>query len=101
MDTLNVILVQLGIGGIGGFLVGYAVKKVAKILAVILGLGFLSLLYLSYKGIIQISYDRLLGEVESGLELIGIGQSVISSIIANIPFAASFITGFILGLKKG
>ena len=101
MDTLNVILVQLGIGGIGGFLVGYAVKKVAKMLAVILGLGFLSLLYLSYKGIIQISYDRLLSEVEGGLELIGIGQSVISSIIANIPFATSFITGFILGLKKG
>ncbi|MEM1545252.1 MAG: FUN14 domain-containing protein [Candidatus Methanomethylicia archaeon] len=101
MDALNVILLQLGIGGIGGFLVGYAVKKVAKILAVILGLGFLSLLYLSYKGIIQISYDRLLGEVESGLKFIGIGQSVISSIIANIPFAASFITGFILGLKKG
>ncbi|MEM2509451.1 MAG: FUN14 domain-containing protein [Candidatus Methanomethylicia archaeon] len=101
MDALNVIPLQLGIGGIGGFLVGYAVKKVAKILAVILGLGFLSLLYLSYKGIIQISYDRLLGEVESGLKFIGIGQSVISSIIANIPFAASFITGFILGLKKG
>jgi uncharacterized membrane protein (Fun14 family) len=101
MDTLNVILVQLGIGGIGGFLVGYAVKKVVKILAVILGLGFLSLLYLSYKGIIQISYDKLLSEVEEGLGLTGFGQSVILSIIANIPFAASFTVGFLLGLKKG
>jgi len=101
MDTLNVILVQLGIGGIGGFLVGYAVKKVAKILAVILGLGFLSLLYLSYKGIIQISYDKLLSEVEKGLGFTGFGQSVILSIIANIPFATSFTVGFLLGLKKG
>jgi uncharacterized membrane protein (Fun14 family) len=101
MDTLNIILVQLGIGGVGGFLVGYAVKKVVKIIAVILGLGLLSLLYLSYKGIVQISYDKLLSEVEKGLGLIGAGQSIIPSIIANIPFAASFTAGFLLGLKKG
>lgn len=101
MDAVNVVLVQLGVGGVGGFLVGYAVKKIAKILAVILGLGVLALLYLSYRGIVQISYDKLLGEVERGLGLIGVGQSVIPSIVANIPFAVSFTAGFILGLKKG
>jgi uncharacterized membrane protein (Fun14 family) len=35
----------VGIGGIGGFIVGYAFKKLLKIVAVIVGLFILALIY--------------------------------------------------------
>lgn len=41
--------VFFGAGGIG-FVVGYAVKKVAKIIAVIVGLFFIGLAYLDHQG---------------------------------------------------
>ncbi|KPV64149.1 MAG: FUN14 family protein [Candidatus Bathyarchaeota archaeon BA1] len=91
---------QLGVGGVGGFLVGYAIKKVIKIMAVILGLFLLSLAYLGYTGMIDVNYDKL-EKATSGL--VGmIGQApLLTPIVSHIPFAASFIVGFALGFKKG
>ena len=57
---------QIGIGGLGGIIVGYALKKIAKILAVLLGLMFVGLQYLAYRGIIGINYDRLNELTEDG-----------------------------------
>jgi len=45
---------ELSIGGLGGFLVGFASKEVAKIVAAIAGLGMLGLWYPSSEGIIHI-----------------------------------------------
>ena len=45
---LTPLTMELSLGGVGGFLVGYAVKMIAKIIAVLLGLAFLGLQYLSY-----------------------------------------------------
>ncbi|GAG03906.1 unnamed protein product, partial [marine sediment metagenome] len=40
---------EIGVGGIGGFLAGWALKKAAKMVAVIIGMAFLGLQYLAYK----------------------------------------------------
>ena len=50
---------ELGTGGLGDFLVGFAFKLVAKIVAVIAGLGVLGLGCLSSKGIISIDQEAL------------------------------------------
>ena len=42
---------EIGIGGIGGFLAGWALKKAAKMVAVIIGLAFLGLQYLAYENL--------------------------------------------------
>ena len=42
-SILTPLIAQLGVGGVGGLCVGYAVKKVAKVVAVIVGLFFLGL----------------------------------------------------------
>ena len=94
------IVYQLGIGGIGGFFVGYAVKKIAKILAVILGIFLLSLISLAYVGVINMNYDKLTG-VLSKLTIPEQAAELLMPIIANLPFAGSFTVAFLIGLKKG
>lgn len=92
---------EIGIGGVGGFVVGYAFKKVAKMVALALGLGFVALQYLAYKGVIIIDYTSLREWVLNMMGQSAEYQSIIIDIIVHIPFGASFAAGFYLGLKKG
>jgi len=89
---------SLGISGIGGFLVGYATKKILKIIMVFLGLYLISLLYLMYVEVIKIDFANLFGMVNS---FFGQTLSLFSNIIAYLPVAGSFFSGFILGFIKG
>jgi uncharacterized membrane protein (Fun14 family) len=49
----------IGFGGIAGFLVGFALKRIMKILAVIAGGFFAALMYLESQGIMNIHWDKL------------------------------------------
>jgi len=94
------LLFQIGVGGTGGFLAGYAVKKIAKILAFFAGLYFLSLLYLSQVGVVNINYEKFL-EIISGLATNEQVTNFLLATVASLPFTASFAAGLIFGLKKG
>jgi len=90
----------VSVGGIGGFFVGYAVRKAAKIVAVFLGIFLLSLISLAYIGAISVDYDELT-EVLSNLTIPEQALELLVPILANLPFAGSFIIAFLIGLKKG
>jgi uncharacterized membrane protein (Fun14 family) len=49
----------IGFGGIVGFLVGLALKRIMKILAVIAGVFFAALLYLESQHIVNVNWDKL------------------------------------------
>src|SRR5205823_9584430 len=49
----------VGFGGIAGFLVGFALKRIMKILAVIAGVFFAALLYLESQHILNVNWDKL------------------------------------------
>jgi len=49
----------IGRGFFAGILVGYALKKVLKILAIVVGLFFAGLAYLQYQHIVNINWERL------------------------------------------
>lgn len=100
-EVLSPVLYQLGAGGILGFIVGYAVKKVLKILAVIAGLFALVLIYLGYADIISVNYGKLTEAIEGLMGGLGGASQLVSPIIASLPFAGSFLVGAALGLKKG
>jgi len=100
-DFVSPLVAEIGIGGIGGFIVGYALKKIAKILVVLLGLGFLILQYLAYQGIININYSALTDWAEGLVGQASGLQGVLVVLIAHIPFGATFAVGFALGLKMG
>ncbi len=100
-EILSPLAYQLGVGGVGGFIVGYAFKKISKLIIILAGLFFLLLLYLGYSGIISINYDKLLEAIGNGLGLSGQAVQWLIGIISLLPFAGSFTVGFFLGLKMG
>lgn len=106
MDNSNDIWVNLafqaGGGFILGFAVGYAVKKVLKILVIVLGLFTIGLLYLANQGIISVNYDALARKIEGAANTtVSTGLGFKSYVLANVPFAATFIVGFGVGFKIG
>lgn len=101
MDALSPLTYQLGIGGVGGFIAGYALKKFLKIVAIIVGLFVLALVYLGYSGIISINYSALGDSVSGAFGLTGQAAEWVAPIIAHLPFAGAFGVAFFLGFKTG
>ena len=99
-NMIEPLIFQIGVGGAGGFLAGYAIKKIAKILAFFAGIYFLSLVYLSQVGVVNINYERFV-EMISGVATNEQVSSVLIAAVASLPFTASFGAGLIFGLKKG
>jgi len=100
-EIVSPLVYQLGIGGIGGFIVGYAVKKISKLIAVVIGLFIIVLLYLGTQGIISINYSALWNALAGSLGFAGQAASWLIGLISLLPFMGSFIVGFLLGFKLG
>jgi uncharacterized membrane protein (Fun14 family) len=100
-NLLTPLLGELGIGGVGGFLVGFALKKAAKLIALIIGLFFLSLQYLAYEDIISIDYGALQAFANELLGQASGAQTLLTDFIVHAPFGAAFVGGLYLGLQKG
>lgn len=93
-------IATLGGGGIAGWAVGYTLKKVAKVVAIFLGITFISLQYLAYKNIITVDWTKVQNAVDQK-HLEESAQSLMSMLTYNLPFAGTFVVGFWLGFKKG
>jgi uncharacterized membrane protein (Fun14 family) len=92
----------IGFGGIVGFLVGFAIKRIMKILAVIAGVFFAALLYLESQHIVNVNWDKIQTISNSVLSTIttatngtttggGVGVGSIQSILGNNSTAASIL----------
>lgn len=93
-------LMTLGGGGIAGWAVGFTLKKFAKLAALVVGIGFLSLQLLAFNKFITIDWNAIKSAVpDESLERSA--TSIMSIITYNLPFAGSFVIGFWLGFRKG
>ena len=90
----------LGGGGIAGWAVGYTLKKVAKVVAIFLGVTFITLQYLAYKHIITVDWTKVQNAVDKQ-HLEKSAEGLMSMLTYNLPFAGSFLVGFWLGFRKG
>jgi uncharacterized membrane protein (Fun14 family) len=98
-ESFAPILFQIVIGGIGGFLIGYLIKKVLKIALLLLAIVF-SLMLLAYANIIDVDYDELSGMASTFVTAIDPALNFITPLLANIPFIICLIIGFILGIRR-
>jgi uncharacterized membrane protein (Fun14 family) len=96
-EALIPIAYQLGVGGIGGFFVGYAVKKITRI-AIIIGVVVFSFAYLAFTNVINVNYDAVLN-LWPGLSEPVVG--LLAPFLSAFPFLGSFIVGLWFGFKKG
>jgi len=92
---------QLGLGGIGGFIVGYTLKKISKLIVFLIGLSIIALLYLSTQNIITINFNALWDAVAGLFGSAAGAFSWLVGLISLLPFAGSFVVGFLLGFKLG
>jgi len=105
MVTLEEVLTPVAFQGVTGFIcgfiAGYALKKVAKIAAVVIGIFILALMYLGHKGIITVHYDKLFSMIVSYLEKVQIPSTALATLISYLPVVGTFAVGFAIGFKKG
>jgi uncharacterized membrane protein (Fun14 family) len=101
VEILTPLLTQLGVGGLAGLCSGYAMKKMGKVIAFIIGIVFLFLQLLAYQGFITINYQPLIEWANGITSQIGLAESALIVIIANLPFGGGFLAGFVIGLKVG
>jgi uncharacterized membrane protein (Fun14 family) len=122
--SITPLLGIVGFGGIAGFLVGFALKKIMKILAIIAGVFFAAVMYLQSQGILNINWVKLQTVSESMIPILtnnitstttgGIGLQTIQPIHSSLSFLPAAITanmglpltgsaamGFAIGMMKG
>ncbi len=97
-QILTPFIYQTGAGVASGFLIGYAVKKVLKILMIIFGFFFIAVSYLGLSGMLSINYEKM-ASAASGLFTQASG--VFSTTIGSLPFTSTFFAGLSIGIMKG
>jgi uncharacterized membrane protein (Fun14 family) len=106
-DLFAPISATIGGGFFGGLLLGYAIKKVVKLIAVIAGLFIAGLAYLQYQQIAAFDWNRM--EVMASIALGDITTNLLNSQDAaalamsnfGIPLTGSMSAGFAVGFMKG
>ena len=118
IESLGPTAATLGGGFFVGILIGYALKKVIKLLAVIVGLFLAGLAYLQYHQIANINWNKLQTVLSEGAittllnaitQIPGFGDSSHAAATASslaltifcIPLTGSMSAGFTIGCMKG
>jgi uncharacterized membrane protein (Fun14 family) len=110
-ENLSYIAATMGGSFFAGVLVGYALKKVVKVAAVVVGLFFVGIAYLQYQQILNINWDKLQVASQNTLSTVtntttqipGFNSSDHTTVLSNlgIPLTGSMATGFAFGFLKG
>jgi uncharacterized membrane protein (Fun14 family) len=100
-DLLTPLVGELSMAGLSGFCVGYALKKIMKIVAAIGAVFFMGVQYLSYNGIVKINYSALQDWANSILTDASALQGPLTNLFSQTSIGAGFAGGLVLGLTKG
>jgi len=98
-ESFAPILFQLCIGGIGGFLIGYAIRRVVKV-ALILGAIVFSLIFLAYTNVINVDYGGLAEIASSLVNAVNPALNLFTPLLAHLPFIISLLIGIFLGFRR-
>ena len=112
MEPFTGVATTMGIGFFGGILVGWALKKVIKVIAFIIGLFLVGMAYVQYRQMALINWNELeqtaSGAVSTLVDAIeindGSGQPTIADLaITNfgIPLTSRLSIGISIGFMKG
>ena len=96
------LLTSVGFSGFIGFLIGYAIKHVMKILAVGAGILFAALMYLQQQGIVNVNWDKLQTLSQNAVSTLAnaIGQFSHTSANFALPMTGTGAIGFAIGILR-
>jgi uncharacterized membrane protein (Fun14 family) len=92
---------ELGGGALIGGVIGFTAKKVAKIIAIIVGLQLALFKFLETKGILVVNWDAIGGAAANASSEAAEAPGWAMSLLAALPVSAGFAGGFFLGFRKG
>ena len=92
---------DISFGLIAGFAVGYTLKKFSKIAALLLGIVFIAVQWLSYKGYISINWHLLEKNFQETIHSVNSNSGFFNYLVNSLPFASGFGVGMLIGFKKG
>ncbi|RUS19163.1 FUN14 family-domain-containing protein [Endogone sp. FLAS-F59071] len=103
---------ELAFGTSLGFCTGYLIKKVGRVFALMVGVTFVLLQYLSFKGLVTVHWDRMAWHYTNQLDkdkdgkvtasdLRTIMAALLDFLTANFQFKSTFVGGFYAGLRYG
>jgi uncharacterized membrane protein (Fun14 family) len=112
METFTGVAATIGVGFFGGILMGWALKKVIKVIAFIVGLFLAGMAYVQYRQMALIDWNELeqiaSGAVSTIVDAIDINDGGDQPAIADlaitnlgIPPTSSLSIGFSIGFMKG
>lgn len=98
---LTALGMQIGGSAAIGAVIGFAAKKVAKIIAIIIGLELVLFKFLESRGVLEVNWGRITNASEQGVQQVQTqGQSLIETFVGTAGVGAGFAGGFLLGFKK-
>ena len=101
--SLQQIGLELGTGAVIGGIIGFAAKKVAKLIAVIVGLELALFKFLETRGILEVNWQAIGGATKdtTGAATATQPPGWIMSLLSALPVSAGFTGGFFVGFKQG
>jgi len=94
---------ELGTGAVIGGIIGFAAKKIAKLIAVIVGLELALFKFLETRGILEVNWDAISGAAKNTTSTATASQPPgwLTSLLSALPVSAGFTGGFFVGFKQG
>lgn len=94
---------EFGTGAVIGGLIGFAAKKLAKVIAVIVGVELALFKFLESRGIMEVNWEKM------GATFLEAGEAAtannppswLMSVLSTLSVGAGFTGGFLLGFKRG
>jgi len=105
--------IEVGGGGVLGFLTGYAAKKVVKIVAILVGAQLALFKFLETRGVLEVNWERLYTGAGNATTTAanatmnnaggngGSGGGIFESILSVLPVGGGFAVGALVGFKRG
>jgi uncharacterized membrane protein (Fun14 family) len=101
---------HISVGALLGYSAGYAVKQTLNVVAYLVGVTFVAIQYLSFKGYLTVNWNKGLSEVERALDRDGDGkfgmsdlkiwwQDFVRILTWNMPGGTGFMAGVYYALK--
>jgi uncharacterized membrane protein (Fun14 family) len=106
---LGIAATSLGGGFFGGIVIGYAPKKVAKLIAIVLGMFLAGMAYLQYQGIASLNWNKVQNLTQGAAHaVINASQNGIPGVVTQhgfdswgLPLTGGMAMGFTIGFMKG
>ncbi|MFZ0895329.1 MAG: FUN14 domain-containing protein [Candidatus Nitrosopolaris sp.] len=112
IENFSPVAATIGGGFFAGILIGYALKKVVKVVAIVVGLFFAGLAYLQYQQIVPINWNKVPQLSQNVVTTLSNATTQIpgfnsdhttnlSISIFGIPLTGSISVGFTIGFMRG